>query len=57
LAYLPFDFLEGLSSSSSLELEAFDKQSTLVVMGKSETSAALGILQGNSFNNRVYLEF
>jgi len=51
-----FDFLEGLSSSSSLELKAFDKQSTLVVMGKSKISASLGIWQGNSFNNRVYLE-
>jgi hypothetical protein len=53
LGSLPFHFHQSLSLSSSLGTKAFDKLSTLVLMGKSEISASLGILQGKSFNSRV----
>jgi len=55
LTSLPsFHFDQSLSSSSSsLGTKVFDKLITLVLMGKSEISASLGILQGKSFNNRL----
>jgi len=41
---LPFDFLQSLSLSSSLELKVFDKQSTLVLMRKSEIVVSFGVI-------------
>jgi len=39
-----FGFLQSLSLSSSLELKAFDKQSTLVLMSKSEIVVSFGVI-------------